>query len=544
MKLLITCPCGHQMTAGDDLVGSYGQCPACGEQVLFPIEVLEMDTAEPSGSPPSHSIPKTRDGDPARTADRDAISPGASPGPDRKPVNKERAAALFVYGVWGLALAFALGLVACFGHNTPFNDDFAIIPWWTGEHPITLSWLWEPHNEHRIALPKLVLLALARISGGDFRAGMYFNVLALGGLALALVVVAKKLRGRLKFTDAVLPLACLHWGHYDNFLWCFQVGFVVPVVLACSLLLIIVTSTPPFPTARAFLAGVCLVLLVFCGAPGIAFVPGLACWLGYCGVRTWRDGSAPSKRNGMAMLSFAGAALLLVGLYFVQLQRAPYPRSSVWSQFRVGSQFLSLMCGLVAEDLWPYSAVGVVALTLISAAFLVRAWFHRPGDRARILGLFLFLGSMVLLAMGIAWGRAWIEDFMGQKVGFSPRYVSLALPLLVCLYYVWQVLPCSYGSLIHLVLFTVLCAGLPVNVRRAYTYAHERHQPLCAFERDLAAGTPSRELAQRYNGQFIVFPLRPPEFLEKYLYRLHRAGLSPWKDMRVSEPPPLAVPDW
>ncbi len=244
------------------------------------------------------------------------------------------------------------------------------------------------------------------------------------------------------------------------------------------------------------------------------------------------------------MLAFAGAALLLVGLYFVHLQRAPYPRSGVWSQFRVGSQFLSLMCGLVAEDLWPYSAVGVVALTLISATFLVRAWFHRPGDRARTLGLFLFLGSMALLAMGIAWGRAWIEDFMGPKVGFSPRYVSLALPLLVCLYYVWLVLPRSDGNLIHLVLFTVLCAGFYVNVRRAYTFAHERHQPLCAFERDLAAGTPSRELAERYNRQFIVFPLRPPEFLEKYLYRLHQAGIRPWKDMQVSEPPPLAVPDW
>ena len=151
MKLLITCPCGHQMTAGDDLVGSYGQCPACGEQVLFPIEVVEMDTA-----------------------DLDAISSGGSPGRDRKPVNKDRGAALFVYGVWGLALAFALGLVAHFGHNAPFNDDFAIIPWWTGERPITLSWLWEPHNEHRIALPKLILLALARIDRRRFPGGDVF----------------------------------------------------------------------------------------------------------------------------------------------------------------------------------------------------------------------------------------------------------------------------------------------------------------------------------------------------------------------------------
>jgi hypothetical protein len=545
MKLLVTCPCGHQMTAGDDLVGSYGQCPACGEQLLFPIEIAEMNTAEPSGGPPSHSGPKTRSGDPARTADLDAISSGGSPGRDRKPVNNDRGAALFVYSVWGLALAFALGLVAHFGHNAPFNDDFAIIPWWTGERPITLSWLWEPHNEHRIALPKLVLLALASISGGDFRAGMYFNVLALGGLALALVVVAKKLRGRLKFTDAVLPMACLHWGHYDNFLWCFQVGFVVPVVLTGSLLLIIVTSKSPFPTVRAFLAGVCLVLLGFCGAPGIAFVPGMACWLGYCGLHTWREGSARGKRNGIAMLAFTGTALLVVGLYFVQLKTVSHPQVGLWAQLRVSSEVLSLMCGLMAEGSWPYLAVGLVALSLFSAAFLVREWFYSPGNRVRTLGLFFFLGSMAVLALGIAWGRAWMEQWFGPRlVGFAPRYVTLAAPLLVCLYYVWQVLPCFYADVIHMVLFMTLCAGLPVDVQRAYAYAHVRHQALSAFEKDLAAGTPSRELAKRYNGLFLVFPLRPPEFLEKYLYRLHQAGIRPWKDMRVSEPPPLAVPDW
>jgi hypothetical protein len=372
---------------------------------------------------------------------------------------------------------------------------------------------------------------------------MYFNVLAMGGLALALIGGAKKLRGGLKFTDAVLPMACLHCGHYDNFLWCFQVRFVVPVVLACSLLLIIVTSKPPFSTARAYLAGACLVLLAFCGAAGIAFVPWLACWLAYCGLRTWR-GPVPGKRNGILMLAFAGAALLPVGLYFVQFQTVSHPTTGMWAQLRVGSQILSLMFGLMAEDLWPYLAVGVVALALASAAFLVRAWFDQPGDRARTLGLLLFLCSMATLALGIAWGRAWIEEVMGPKVGFSPRYVSLAVPLLVCLYYVWQVIPCSYADLIHMVLFTTLCAGLAVNFQRAYSFASARHQALCAFENDLAAGIPSAQLAKRYNGLFIVFPLRPPEFLEKYFYRLHEAGIRPWKDMRVSEPPSLAAPDW
>ena len=209
MRLLVTCPCGQQVTVGDDHACSYGQCPACGEQLLFPIEVVDIDPGEPS---------VLTAGDAARPAALDPTFAPESQRSDVVPAAKDRGAALFVYGVWGLALAFALGLVAHFGHNVPFNDDFAIIPWWAGERPITLAWLWAPHNEHRIGLPKLVLVTLARISGGDFRAGMYFNVLAMGGLALALIGAAKKLRGGLKFTDAVLPLACLHWGNYGNFL--------------------------------------------------------------------------------------------------------------------------------------------------------------------------------------------------------------------------------------------------------------------------------------------------------------------------------------
>src|SRR6516165_9136479 len=122
-----------------------------------------MNTGEQSAGMPSTSGSKTPDAEPTRTAA--PIPSLGSPGSDPLPAKSNPGAALFVYGVWGLALAFALGLVAHFGHNAPYNDDFAIIPWWAGERPITLAWLWAPHNEHRIGLPKLVLVTLARISG-------------------------------------------------------------------------------------------------------------------------------------------------------------------------------------------------------------------------------------------------------------------------------------------------------------------------------------------------------------------------------------------
>ena len=42
---------------------------------------------------------------------------------------------------------------------------FPVIRIVTGAQPVTLPWLWAPHNEHRIPLPKLAYLGLARATG-------------------------------------------------------------------------------------------------------------------------------------------------------------------------------------------------------------------------------------------------------------------------------------------------------------------------------------------------------------------------------------------
>lgn len=52
----------------------------------------------------------------------------------------------------------------------PFGDDFAFIARITGDEPLTVGWLYETHNEHRMVLPKLLLVFMTRVAGIDFRA--------------------------------------------------------------------------------------------------------------------------------------------------------------------------------------------------------------------------------------------------------------------------------------------------------------------------------------------------------------------------------------
>src|ERR1700704_4257497 len=107
----------------------------------------------------------------------------------------------------------AFAFVWRFGSDVPFWDEWNMIDAATGAQRVTIEWLWMPHNGHRIPLPKLVLLGLYKISGTDFRAGMFFNVVTLAAAAAALIRASCLMReGKFSLADAVFPLLLLHWG--------------------------------------------------------------------------------------------------------------------------------------------------------------------------------------------------------------------------------------------------------------------------------------------------------------------------------------------
>ena len=88
----------------------------------------------------------------------------------------------FVWGVWGAMLLAALAFVWKFGSNVPYWDEWGeMVPILTGEQPVNAAWLWSEHNGHRIPLPKLLLLAACKLTGSDFRVGMYAQCLSPRG---------------------------------------------------------------------------------------------------------------------------------------------------------------------------------------------------------------------------------------------------------------------------------------------------------------------------------------------------------------------------
>ncbi len=445
--------------------------------------------------------------------------------PMHPPLDSGWGASVFVWGVCALMLLAVLTFIGHYGgSNLPFADDWFMIPVVTREQPITANWIWSQQGEHRIPLPRLIYLALYSLTGSDFRAGKVFNGLALGGLVFAMILVTKKQRGYLTFSDAFLPLGLLNLSQseilffgYSNF----------DTILAGILLLIIVRSRTQLTLRAASLAGICLVLLPLFGVSGLLLVPALALWLSYVGVLHWFSPEPHGKRNSLLILGLVSVALLLTGLYFLDYQKPPtsiVPSSpGLWATLGTSIQFLSVSFGLAAAEFWPFSGLGLLSLLLVTAGFLVVVWYTQPGERVRALGFLLFLGAMISLALGIGWGRSGFGDF----AGFAPRYVLSAAPVSCCIYFVWGIYgPLTIRYFAQMCLFILMFLLFYPNTFLALEYGKDYGRRIQEFERDLLARTPPSILAERYSDGIFF---RPKELFVAYSRMLRDAGIGPFR---------------
>src|SRR6266487_2313980 len=124
------------------------------------------------------------------SADRSSSTPIITD--PRADVATEPGARVFVWTIWTAAFVGIIVYAAFFSTNIPWADEWSHVPVVTGDRPLSLAWLWELHNEHRIALPKLIWLASLRFSNYNFRLLPFLDICALGALAFVMILGAKK----------------------------------------------------------------------------------------------------------------------------------------------------------------------------------------------------------------------------------------------------------------------------------------------------------------------------------------------------------------
>jgi hypothetical protein len=241
------------------------------------------------------------------------------------------------------------------------------------------------------------------------------------------------------------------------------------------------------------------------------------------------------------MVAFAALALLLVACYFIGYQKPADhpPGADLALMFTTTLQFLSLSFGRgPAVSMWPFWAMGVLTLLAITTAVLVVTWRKQPQHRLRTLGLFSVMAATATLALGVGWGRA----LLYEGAGFEGRYVTLTIPLLCCVYFIWETYQRrAIGRLVQAFLFVLACTVLWTNVLASMAAGQEHRAKMMAFEHDLLEGNPPFVLAKRHGGFLYKDAYEWHEVLAERMQKLKQAHSGLFRELR-DKPPLQEIP--
>ncbi|MGA2061368.1 MAG: hypothetical protein ABSG67_12870 [Thermoguttaceae bacterium] len=407
--------------------------------------------------------------------------------------------ALLAWGIWAILTLAGLCFVTIYGLPFPFGiDEWRWIGQATGNEPVTFAWLWSQHNEHRMFLPRLIYLGLGSISGFDFRLGCYFNVFMLSGLSLAMMKAARALRGKTCLCDAFFPLVLLHWGQFDNLIWGFQLNFVTSVVLEGTILLIVLRCGSQISLKSVVLVTLCLVLLGLCGSYGLVFLPPMACWLFYAAACKWLSGGSRAKQIALVMLVFAAMPAALVWMYIQGLSASP-EYMGLYASLRTGIEFISFGIGPAAKEIWPVSGFLILIVCAIIVRQCLMVFRNQPAQRLRAAGFLMFFAGIFTLATAIGFGRAYI----GPMGGFETRYITLSAPLLLLVFFLYEV----HGSPamkhhVPRILFALMSVLFVINTQKGISYSRNLWKQTGKFEQDMRDGISAEAMGMRYAEQW------------------------------------------
>jgi len=401
----------------------------------------------------------------------------------------------FALLVWVAMSGAAAFFVARYGTLMPELDDLTQVGFLNPGFSPDWGWAWSQHNEHRIPIPRALYYALVRISG-DFRTGTYAEVALLSALSAALILAARRVRGRASFADAVFPLLLLHWGHAENLLNSFQIQVALSTALTGAILITVASARSLASPGTLALCGALLFLLPLCGMFGVLQVPVLTAWLAYAGLAALRS---PSPRGRVAAwVAFAAVAALaaLAAAYFSGFGFLPgFRHAGPLRTLSTSTQFLAQAFGFPASDSWPLSGLLALAVLLAAAGLLAGVLRTKPEQRVRAAGLLAVLAATVSLAVGVGYGRGMDQE----HAGFLSRYGLLAAPAFCASHLAWAAYGRSRAERVAGgVLFALTLLAAVANLPPGVKYGRERARRGEAFLRDAREGLTLRELAGRH----------------------------------------------
>lgn len=465
---------------------------------------------------------------------------------------RDRRSQLFVWSVWTFMLLVAFCVLCSYARNIGIAEDWLMVAPLTGHEPSLAKWIWAQNNEHRIPLPRIILLVILKIFNGDFRAGMVLNVLTLAGVAAMFIQTARAARGgRSSPIDAIFPILFLHLGNWENLFWAWQFTFVLPAALTSALIVIFVLRPTLSTLGSSAVAGGCALLLPLCGANGLLIVPLLAPWLMWRAWDNWRSRGVEDLQPAVERDDRPVAALILVvstflavmlcGVYFIGYIKPTWnvPSPSLGASIKTVLKCLAYVWGPIASKAWWPSVL--MAILLVGSSVCVGLFaikWTRGVQRTRVIGLLWLFAILLLIEAAVGHARA----AQVTKYGIPIRYVLFATNVSCLAFFLWQLYgPRRVRTGVLWGLFGITAILLPANNYAGFTtWGRWYDSEMDKMEHTLDHGVTPEGFVDRHGKTLVHW--WPRDRMVWHLYMLKQNRMGPFVQLRDPKPTPRDQP--
>jgi len=191
-------------------------------------------------------------------------------------VNRIKKSILILLSV--LPLVVLVSRIHKYKVDVPYWDQWNFIPILEKAHEKTLTFkdLWEPHNEHRIVFPRIIMLILADISDWNISYELYFNVVLAFGVFLLLVYQIKTtlVSFKISFSFWIIPVISIivfSLNQWENWLWGWNIQVFLNVFSIVGAT--VVLANPNLSWWKFILAVLLTIIGTYSYASGILFWP-------------------------------------------------------------------------------------------------------------------------------------------------------------------------------------------------------------------------------------------------------------------------------
>ena len=299
-----------------------------------------------------------------------------------------------------------LAYIRAFAVNIPFMDDWQFVPLLEKAKTGTLTFeeLCAPHDEHRLLIPRIIIIASMLATGGDYRTQSYITFAVVAVISACLLWLMMRLNGNrngVLWAWALANIALFSPIQFHNWLWPMQFAYFLPytfLALCFCTLYARIGAAPKFVVAATFaLAG------------NYSFVQGNLIWPAALPIILFApDILSKGARRNFAIAWIALGALA-VTLYFLGLEHNSAAPDYAYGHEGVPPTLSTLR--LLQEDAFnTISRMGLFVLSMfgnsIARGFPVSNNLVFTQICGSIVLILAFIGLAVALRRGLFFNRA------------------------------------------------------------------------------------------------------------------------------------------